>query len=114
MLEVAQRFPESPLCDYIAFALGRNLSRPFKDYSIPRLRPADCEAAAKHFKEVRPEALPAVLQIQMRLAQARCARTSTDPEALRNALDAAKRLINDKPEFQKLQEQAKTIEAQKE
>jgi len=113
MLSVMERFPESPLNDYIAFALGKNMSRPFKDYSIPRLRPPDCSTAAVYFKRVRPNSLPSFLQIQMHLAEARCAAVAKDIEAKRRALEEARRLIGARLEFQKLLDQVQLIETDK-
>lgn len=104
------RYPESPLVDYIRLALARNLSRPFKDYSVSRTRPATPAAALEHLKQVRSERMPRYLKVQKHLAEATCYAGLKNPESARQALDSARKLAGERAELGPLLKRIEDIE----
>jgi len=102
--------PDSPLADYALLAFGRNLSRSFRNYAVGKIREADCEPALKFFQRVRSERLPAFLQIQQRLDEARCLIKLSRPAEARASMEGAERLRAGRPEFNLLFQQAIRLE----
>jgi hypothetical protein len=103
-------FPNSPVSEYALLALGRNLSRGFRNYSIGRVRPPDCAAALDYLERVRTERLPTFLQIQNNLDQARCLMRLDQPVPARALVDRAEQLGGDRAEFRLLFQQALRLE----
>ena len=105
-----KRYPDSLLTDYIRVALGHNFSRDFRNYAVGRIRPADCEAALAYLRPVHTERLPALLQVQQRLDEARClvkqSKTTEAVETMRQAHHVAE----GRPEMQLLFQQAARLE----
>ena len=69
--EIVKQFPESPVSDYGRLAMGLNLSRPFHDYSIGRIRPARPDTALQLLDDVRPDILPNMLRMRLGLGLTR-------------------------------------------
>lgn len=100
--ELLQRFPKSSLSNYVRLALGSSLSRNFRDYSIGRLRAADCRAALTYLRGVNPEPLPTYLKIQNNLANARCQIRLNRPGQSLQFINAVKAQAGKKYEYQRL------------
>lgn len=103
-------FPDSPVTDYALLALGRNLSRGFRNYSIGQVRQPDCAAALGYLQKVRTDRLPTYLQIQKNLDQARCLIKLGQQVQAREFTDQAERLGGDRIEFRPLFQQAVRLE----
>jgi hypothetical protein len=105
-----QQYPDSPVIDYVWLAFGRNLSRGFRNYITGRVRPMDCEAASPYLRLVRPERIPAYLQVQKHLDEARCLAALAQPSQAGVELQRAEALAGDRPEFRLLLQQATRLE----
>ncbi len=82
------------------------ISRPFKDYSIDRLRPPDYQKSLSYLSKVRDEVIPPYLQIQKNLAMAMDYYIGLkEYKPAEEALAKARRLIADRSEFQVFLEQ---------
>ena len=100
-------YPESVLADYIRFALGRNFSRSFRDYSRGRVRAPDCHAALSYLEDIKADVLPRYLQILQALAQARCHALQGSQEEAERFLKHAEALGEGRPEFRLVLERAR-------
>lgn len=69
---LVEHYPDSILANYSRFALARNLSRSFRNYTIGELRKADCQGALELFRHVQRSLLPANLAKKMDQDQSRC------------------------------------------
>ncbi|MCC2640514.1 MAG: hypothetical protein K0S45_927 [Nitrospira sp.] len=107
---VFKTYPDSPVADYALLALGRNLSRSFRNYAAGRIREADCESALNYFQKIRPDRLPAFLQIQQRLDEARCHIKLSQPAQARQSMMRANQMSAGRPEFRLLFQQAVRLE----
>lgn len=105
-----QQYPNSPVIDYAWLAFGRNLSRAFRNYIAGRIRPIDCEAALPYLRLVRPERIPAYLQIQKHLDEARCLAALAQPSQATVEFRRAEALAGDRQEFRLLLQQATHLE----
>jgi hypothetical protein len=105
-----QQHPDSPVIEYVRLAFGRNLSRAFRNYAIGRIRPIDCEAALPYLQQVRSERIPAYLQIQRHLDEARCLAVLSRPALADVEMRRAQALAGDRPEFRLLLQQAARLE----
>lgn len=110
LTDLLKTFPDSPVADYARLAFGRNLSRSFRNYAVGRIRPADCEAALEYFRKVRTDRLPALLQVQQHLDEARCLTRLSKPDQAEASLKQAKQADGDRPEFRRLFQQAVRLE----
>lgn len=110
LTDLFQTFPDSPVADYARLAFGRNLSRSFRNYAVGRVRPADCESALTYLRQVRTDRLPALLQVQRHLDEARCLARLAKPDEAGEALKQAKQAGGDRPEFRLLFQQAARLE----
>ena len=91
MLEkVISANPRSPLAQNAQLAIGLNLSRPFRDFTAGRVRPAQPEKALERFDAVDPARLPELLRIQRELGLARSYSVLGQEDAARGALDSAR------------------------
>ncbi len=108
--DLLKTYPDSPVADYALLAFGRNLSRSFRNYATGRIRQADCEPALNYFQKVRSDRLPAFLQIQQRLDEARCHIRLSQPAQARESMTRAKQLGAGRPEFRLLFQQAVRLE----
>lgn len=105
-----QQYSSSPVVDYVVLALGRNMSRHFRNYALGRIRQRDCAAALQYFHQVRSERLPALLQVQQRLDEARCLIAMSQPDRAQETWREAETLSGGRPEFQLLFQQAARLE----
>ncbi|HJU05015.1 MAG TPA: hypothetical protein VJ692_07650 [Nitrospiraceae bacterium] len=110
LLTLIETFPDSPVSDYALLALGRNLSRGFRNYSLGRVRQPDCAAALDYLEKVRTERLPPYLQIQNHLDQARCLMRVGQPVQARALVDRTEQGASDRAEFGLLFQQAFRLE----
>ena len=108
--DLLKTFPDSPVADYTRLAFGRNLSRSFRNYAVGRIRPPECEAALEYFHKVRTDRLPALLQVQQHLDEARCLTRLSKPDQAGESLTQAKQAGEDRPEFRLLFQQAVRLE----
>jgi tetratricopeptide (TPR) repeat protein len=97
LTDLIERYPDSPLADYAQLALGLNLSRAFKDYSIGQVRKPDYELARRYLQKVQPTRLPINLQVENTLAQARSAGKLGHTDEARRLVQQAKQLAGDRP-----------------
>ena len=110
LTRLQQQYPDSPVIDYVWLAFGRNLSRGFRNYITGHVRPMDCEAALPYLRLVRPERIPAYLQVQKHLDEARCLAALAQPSQAGIELQRAEALAGDRPEFRLLLQQATRLE----
>jgi hypothetical protein len=110
LTDLLKTYPDSPVADYAMLALGRNLSRGFRNYAIGRVRPPDCEAALTYFHRVRTDRLPVLLRVQQYLDEARCLTRVSKPDQAGEALRQAKQAGGDRPEFRLLFQEAVRLE----
>ena len=103
-------YPNSPITDYVRLALGHNLSRTFRDYSMGKTRRQDCARALAYLDQVRSDRLPRYLQVQKHLDDARCRYASGQSTQSSEALAEARVLSRDRGEYQPLFEQAMRLE----
>jgi hypothetical protein len=66
---LATESPESPLASHYRLASARSWVRPFKDYRVGRVRPADPARALSELERVRDDHLPAGVLVEKRFAQ---------------------------------------------
>lgn len=110
LADLIKKFPDSPVAEYALLALGRNLSRSFRNYAAGKIRQADCEPALNYFQKVRIDRLPVMLQIQQRLDEARCYSRLSQPVLARESMAHAEQLGAGHPEFRLLFQQAVRLE----
>ena len=110
LTDLLKTHPDSPLSDYALLAFGRNLSRSFRNYATGRIRQADCEPALNYFQKVRSDRLPAFLQIQQRLDEARCHMRLSQPAQARESMKRAEQVGAGRAEFTLLFQQAGRLE----
>ena len=106
LTEIADAYPRSVLSDYINLAIGRNLSRPFRDYDIGKLREADPDAALRKLEKVNADRLPPYLQVDAHVATSNALAVKGDRAAATRALERARRIVKERPALQLLLEQA--------
>jgi hypothetical protein len=110
LTDLLKTYPDSPVADYALLAFGRNLSRSFRNYAVGRIRHPDCEPALKAFQKVRSDRLPAFLQIQQHLDEARCLVKLSQPAQAGVSMKRAEQLGGDRSEFRPLFQQAVRLE----
>lgn len=102
--------PTSPAADHYRVALGRSWARPFKNYKLGMVRPAEYSRALTELVRARDEVLPTVLRIEKYLAQATSFfGTGRRPEAV-DALRRARALVDERPELAEFGEQVERLE----
>ncbi len=110
LTDVLKTYPDSPVADYALLAFGRNLSRSFRNYATGRIRQADCEPALNYFQKVRSDRLPAILQIQQGLDEARCHMRLSHAAQARESMKRAEQVGAGRAEFTLLFQQAVRLE----
>ncbi|MHC4643173.1 MAG: tetratricopeptide repeat protein [Planctomycetota bacterium] len=96
-----EKYPDSVLAYHARFALGKSLSRHFKDYSTKKIRLPDYKKSLDYLKKVKAEKLPRYLRVQHNLAQAKCYTALKQPEPAKELVAETKKLIADRPELQR-------------
>lgn len=94
-----QRWPDSPLADYIHSAYTRSFGKRFMDYRKRQVRPPDCRMALEHLAKVKGGRLPDFLRFQNAVIEARCAMREQDLFGARERLNRAKAIASDRPEY---------------
>lgn len=69
---IIDKFPKSAIATHARLTLAENLSRNFKDFSVQRVRPADCTAALKYINQMNTKKLVSRQKAQILLIQSRC------------------------------------------
>lgn len=108
---VLVRWPESPLIHYVHSAFARSYSNRFADYRTRSIRPPDCARALDHLRQVADDRLPAYLRYQNAMTRARCAWRDGDQKGAQAALDYARGIVGDHPEYRSLRTQLDELEA---
>ena len=103
-------YPQSPLADYIRVAMAASYSRPFKNYSIDKLRPINCPYTLEALRGLNQESLPIVLRVRSSLDQARCLITLGRHTEARQVLIPALRYIDANTAFRPLLKEAVQLE----
>jgi hypothetical protein len=106
------QYPHSVLADYANFALGRSLSREFKDFSRNAVRPPDYQRALEHFSKVRIENLPPYLRIMTLTEQARSLIGIGQYEEGQRLVREAKAITGEEPKWENLLKQVHQVESQ--
>jgi hypothetical protein len=108
--QFAARTPTSPAIDHYRVALGRSWARPFKNYKLGAVRPAEYPRALTELARARDEMLPSVVRLEKYLAQATSLfGTGRSPEAV-DAVRRARALVNERPELAEFGEQVERLE----
>ncbi len=94
-----EKYPDSVLSDYASFALGKSLSRHFKDYSAKKVRLPDYKRSLEHLKKVKADKLPRYLRVQHNLVQAKCYIELNQPQRAKELVAKTRKLIADQPEL---------------
>jgi hypothetical protein len=94
------------LTDYARLAFAHNLSRPFRDYSIGKLRKPDPSAAMEYLKQVNFERLPPYLKVNKIVIQSRSESLLGNPKKAQSILQQADSIIKKHPALRPLLEQA--------
>lgn len=94
---LVEQFPNSVTADYVRLAFARNLSKPFRDYSIGKLRKADPEAAMKLLEKVNPDRLPAYLKVDRIVTESRTLMLLGDKSKAQSTLRKADSIIKQQP-----------------
>jgi hypothetical protein len=103
-------FPDSHLANYVRLALGHNLSRPFRNYSIGKTRPQDCVGALNYLQEAHDDRLPPYVQIQKLLDETRCQHATGRSTQASELLARARQLAGKHTEYESLFTQAFRLE----
>lgn len=101
----------SRLVDHYRVALGRNWSRPFKNYKLGAVRPAEYSRAVTELAQARDEVLPGVVRLEKYLAQANSLLGSARQTEALDALRRARALFNERAELAEFKEQVERLEA---
>lgn len=108
--QFAARNPTSPAVDHYRVALGRSSARPFKNYKVGSVRPAEYARAVTELARARDDVLPSVVRVEKYLAQATSLfGAGRRPEAV-DALGRARALVNERPELAEFREQVERLE----
>ncbi len=107
---VIEEYPGSPVAEYARFSLGKRLSKPFKNYAVGQVRPADPQAALAMLEQVRADQLPTYLQIQKDIAQARSYIGMDRSREAAEVLGKLRETIGNRAEFQLFLRQIDRIE----
>ena len=102
---ITEKYPDSVISDYAGFAMGKSLSRHFKDFSTRKIRLPDYKRSLEYLKKVRAEKLPLYLRIQYNLARARCHAELKEPKQATGLINQTRKLMTDRPELLHFEEQ---------
>ena len=99
LMQISKQHPNSALSSYIFAARAQNLSEPFANYMVQKVRAPNCEEANALRKMVNIHVLPENLVIEDYMAQAKCHAESQGWREAQEALDAGAKLTAERPEF---------------
>ena len=94
---LVEQFPKSVNADYARLAFARNLSKPFRDYSIGKLRKPDPEAAMKLLEKIDPGRLPPYLKVDKIVTESRSLTLLGDKSKAQAVLEKADPIIKQQP-----------------
>jgi hypothetical protein len=94
-----ERWPRSPLADFVHAAFARSYGRRFADYREQRVREPDCARALEHLRRVAEDRLPEYIRLQNALTRARCAIRDGDRDAALAHIKRAKAIGRNRPEY---------------
>jgi hypothetical protein len=94
-----ERWPKSPLADFVHSAFARSYSRSFRNYIKGEVRPPDCPRVLDHLKQVTGTRLPRNVQIQNAMTQSRCAAQDQKFREATRFLRQGREIAGDRPEY---------------
>ena len=97
--EISKRYPSAVLTTYITAARAHNLSKPFANYIIGKVRLPDCKQADRLRKTMDMGILSENLQIQEYISRARCHAERKQWNEAMQALKTGAGLTKEQPEF---------------
>lgn len=97
--EISKRYPSTVLTAYISAARAHNLSEPFANYIIGKVRLPDCEQADRLRKTYDTEILSENLQIEEYISRAKCHAEEKQWKEAMQVLKAGAGLSKERPEF---------------
>lgn len=101
--------PGAAITDHVHFALGRSLSRPFKNYAKNIVRPPDYQRAIAELEQARDSVLPTYLTVQKYIALAISYQAMGRPADAAKAAGIARTLIGERVELMELAEQLNRV-----
>ncbi len=101
-----EQHPGSVLADYAQLAFAHNLSRPFRDYSIGKLRKPNPGAALKYLEKVKFDRLPPYLQVEKIVTESRIQALLGNAKEAKSVLNRANPIVQKQPALRPLLEQA--------
>ncbi len=104
-----EQYPKSILADYSRLALAHNLSRPFRDYGINKVRKANPSIARKYLEEIIFERLTPYLQVDYIVTESRSYAAQGNIERARIILLRADFLIEKQPAYRVLLQQSSVV-----
>lgn len=108
---ISRENPESALATHYRLAEARSWARPFKDYRVGRVRPADPQRALTELERVRDDLLPAALVTEKRLTQASALLSANRPKDAAEVLERVAPALRERPELAGFREQASRLDA---
>lgn len=97
-----EQYPDSVLADYAQLAFAHNLSRPFRDYSIGKLRKPNPKAALKYLEKVKFDHLPPYLQVKQIVTESRSQALLGNTDKAKSVLNRAHRIVQKQPALKPL------------
>jgi hypothetical protein len=102
---ITEKYPDSIISDYAGFALGKSLNRHFKDFSTKKIRLPDYKKSLEYLQKVRSDKLPLYLWIQYNLVRTRCHVELKELEQATGLMNQTRKLMTNRPEFLRFEEQ---------
>lgn len=99
---IVAQHPGSPLAAHARVALAISSSRDFADYTVGRLRPAECWNTLHYLEGPPTDRVPASLRLRRTLAEARCRARAGDEGAARRLVRQASQTGQDRTDLQDL------------
>jgi hypothetical protein len=107
---VVREAPESALATHYRLAEARSWARPFKDYRVGRVRPADPQRALAELERVRDDILPPALLTEKRLTLASALIAAGRPKEAAELIERLTPALRERPELADFREQASRLE----
>lgn len=108
--EVTTALPQSALANHYRVAAGRSWVRPFKDYRLSAVRPAEPARALTELERVREQQLPTTVLVEKQLAEAKALLDLNRPQGVASRLARTRALVNERPELAGFDEQLTRLE----
>ncbi|MGZ5797915.1 MAG: hypothetical protein ACXWJG_13460 [Caldimonas sp.] len=97
--QLAEALPEAAVADHYHLAAGRSWVRPFKDYRVGKVRPADPARALAELDRVRDDRIPSPVRVEKYLARATALQSLGRSGEAAQALDRARALVSERAEL---------------